>query len=212
MTTDPQAAVALAALTAAEEQLDPKSEAILDAARALLLKHGLRRTALSDIARAAGISDATLYRRFANRDQLLGTLLAREARALIARADEQVSKLYDPVERMVTAFLVFARFLRDHQLIQSLLDTDPETVLPMVTIQGAPLIAIGTHYITVEVKRAQDAGVQLTARPDQIAELFARIAHSLVLTRHTTLPLDDDEQTIAFARATLAPLFKQRGA
>ena len=53
---------------------DASTEAILDAALVEFDRHGIRRVALDDVARRAGVSRTTIYRRFANRDDLWGFL------------------------------------------------------------------------------------------------------------------------------------------
>jgi AcrR family transcriptional regulator len=195
-----------ASLALEPELLDDYAERILDAARAVLIEHGLRRTSLADIARAAGVSEATLYRRFATRDELLRTLVAREARGFIARVDERITSIEDPVEQLVVAFVTLAHALREHDLIQRLLVTDTELVLPLITTEGAPALALGRSYVFAQAKRLAESGVTLTADPEHLAELIVRIAHSLVLTPDTSLPIADDEQMAALARATLAPM------
>jgi AcrR family transcriptional regulator len=188
------------------EALDPYAERILEAARAVLIEHGLRRTSLADIAHAAGVSEATLYRRFANRDELLRKLVAREASGFIARVDERISSIDDPIERLVVAFVTLAHALREHDLVQRLLVTDPELVLPLITTHGAPALALGRKYVLGQAQRVAESGVTLTADPEQLAELIVRIAHSLVLTPDTTLPIADDEEMGRLARQTLAPM------
>lgn len=194
------------------EQLDPYAERILEAARRVLVEHGLRRTSLADIAAAAGVSDATLYRRFPNRDELLGALVAREAKAFIARVDEQVSAIEDPTDRLVAAFITLAHALREHDLVQRLLVTDPERLLPLLTTHGSPALSLGKQYVLAQAHRAVESGARLTADPEHVAELLVRIAHSLVLTPDTTLPLENDEQLDHLARATLAPMIMARPA
>ena len=44
---------------------------ILDAALVEFDRHGIRKVALDDVARRAGVSRTTIYRRFANRDDLV---------------------------------------------------------------------------------------------------------------------------------------------
>jgi AcrR family transcriptional regulator len=186
------------------EELDPYAERILAAARSLLVEHGLRRTSLADVAEAAGVSDATLYRRFPNRETLLQTLVAREARAFIAQVDEQISTIADPEERLVTAFTMLTRTLREHDLVQRLLVTDRDRVLPLLTTDGGGALAIGRQYVLSQARAAIEAGATLTAEPEHVAELLVRIAHSLVLTPDTTLPIDDQPALETLARATLA--------
>ena len=47
-------------------------------------RHGFRRVALDDVARRAGVSRTTIYRRFANRDELVAAVIERENVALFA--------------------------------------------------------------------------------------------------------------------------------
>ena len=59
-------------------------EAILDAALVEFERHGFRRVALDDVARRAGVSRTTIYRRFANQDELVAAVIERENVALFA--------------------------------------------------------------------------------------------------------------------------------
>ena len=52
-------------------------ERILAAARAVMLEHGLVRATTKEIARAAGVSEGTLYNYFANKQELFHTTLSR---------------------------------------------------------------------------------------------------------------------------------------
>jgi AcrR family transcriptional regulator len=188
----------------ATEQLDPYAERILDAARQLLSRYGLRRTSLADIADHAGVGRATLYRRFSNRDELLAALVAREATRLIARVDEQVAAHDNPQDRVVHGFVAFIHQLRDNDLLRNLTISDPDQLRPLLTSPAS--LALGRQYIAAQAARAQAEGAQLTADPDLIAELLARLAHSLALTPDSILPLNDDQQIAQLAQATLTPL------
>ncbi|MGH2970425.1 MAG: helix-turn-helix domain-containing protein, partial [Solirubrobacteraceae bacterium] len=57
---------------------EPAEDAVLDAARACVLAVGFRRTTFSDVARRAGVSRMTLYRRFPDLETLLSSLMTRE--------------------------------------------------------------------------------------------------------------------------------------
>lgn len=189
---------------AASEELDPYAERILDAARQLLSRYGLRRTSLADIADHAGVGRATLYRRFPNREALLGALIAREATGLIARVDEQIAPVESPQDRVVHGFLAFVHQLRANDLLGNLAMTDPDAVLPLLTSPAT--LALGRRFIAMQAARAQAVGAELTADPEQLAELLARLAQSMALTPDSILPLDDDQQLAQFAQATLTPL------
>ena len=53
-----------------KHQLDEQRTAILDAAEKLFLEAGIENTRMIDIAQQAGITRVTLYRYFANRDEV----------------------------------------------------------------------------------------------------------------------------------------------
>jgi AcrR family transcriptional regulator len=57
--------------------LEARREGILDAAQALILKHGLRGTSMEAIARQAGIAKPTLYAYFADKAAVFDALLVR---------------------------------------------------------------------------------------------------------------------------------------
>ena len=82
---------------------DSVTTAILDAAVIEFERHGFRRVALDDVARRAGISRMTIYRRFANRDELVTAVIDRENAVLFADiADighEAVDELADTILR-----------------------------------------------------------------------------------------------------------------
>ena len=54
------------------------NDAVLDAVRDCVLAVGVRRTTLTDVARRAGVSRMTLYRRWPDVRTLVGDLMTRE--------------------------------------------------------------------------------------------------------------------------------------
>ena len=185
---------------------DTYADRILDAARELFVRHGLRRTSLAQIADQAGVAPATLYRRFANREALLTALVIREADQVFVAVDAAVEEIDEPERALVASFLVFVRALRDHDLLQELLTLDRELVLRMLTTEGGGFLAVGRDYLARHLMRAQEQGANLTAEPPVLAEIFIRFAHSLILTADTILPLDDEPKLSELAQHTFARL------
>lgn len=84
---------------------DRTAAAILDAAAHAFSERG--NTNMADVAEAAGVSRATLYRYFADRDALLEALAARalgEAASRIAGAGLERAPVDEAIERVVRAF------------------------------------------------------------------------------------------------------------
>ncbi len=98
----------------------PATVAILDAALIEFERHGLRRVALDDVARRAGVSRTTIYRRFANRDELVAAVIERENVALFADIANELKSAGPQSNYYVEAFtLSILRFRRHHVLNQS---------------------------------------------------------------------------------------------
>jgi len=193
-------------LSAAEEPFDEYAERILDAARGQLVQFGLRRTSLEEIARAAEVGRATLFRRFPNRDALMSALASREAQRCIASVDAQVSSIDARREFLVAGALAVIREITSNALLQRLLQTDPEEMLPLLAGRGAPILAMGRAYIAVQLERLIDQGGVMSSDSQAIAEVLARLVLSLALNPETVLPLADEDALEALVGRTLAQL------
>jgi AcrR family transcriptional regulator len=75
-----------------ERLREATTQEILDAAEAELAEHGLAATAMSSIAKRAGVSVGTLYNYFEDKDVLLTTLLADRRKRFAALLDEALAK------------------------------------------------------------------------------------------------------------------------
>ncbi len=109
-------------------------EAILDAAVVEFERHGLRRVALDDVARGAGVSRTTIYRRFANRDELVAAVIERENTILFADiADElkQVGRQGDYGAYYVEAFTLSILRFRRHRVLHRLITDEPGLALAL---------------------------------------------------------------------------------
>ncbi len=125
-----------------------KKDTVLDAARDCVLAVGVRRTTLTDVARRAGVSRMTIYRRWPDVQSLVADLMTREWAEVVAG----VSPPDDggPVrQRTVAALVSGVRALREHPLFHKIMDVDPDVLLPYIlqrrgTTQDAMLRALET--------------------------------------------------------------------
>ena len=96
--------------------------AILDAALAEVLAHGIRRTTASDIARRCGIARQTLYRYWPDAQAVFAALVTRElVSALPAHAADPAD-----LDGTVALLVETADRIRRMPLVDRLRDTDPE--------------------------------------------------------------------------------------
>jgi AcrR family transcriptional regulator len=180
----------------------------LDAARQCLLSDGLRQTSLDDIAASAGVGRATLFRRFPNRRALLLALATREATAAINAVDQAVADIDDPMDFLEAGLIAVIHQITGNDLLQRLLVTDPDVVLPVASVEGSAILAMGREYIAGQLRRIEigDGNLQGPQAVQAMAEMLARLVLSLALNPVSVLPLDDDLRLGAFVRQTVAPL------
>jgi AcrR family transcriptional regulator len=122
-----------------------KKDAVLDATRDCVLAVGVRRTTLTDVARRAGVSRMTIYRRWPDVSTLVADLMTREWAGVVSRvAPPQAG----PVRSQAVAALVAGvGELRAHPLFHKIMEVDPDVLLPYIlqrrgTSQDAMLRAL----------------------------------------------------------------------
>lgn len=179
---------------------------ILDAAYDRMLQFGLRRTTVEDVARAAGIARITIYRRFANREELVRAVVLREASRVFGQVDAAVEGLESVDDQLVEGFAALLRAVRTHPLVIRLLATEIDLLLPVVTVEGGPVVAVARQYLAGHFRRAQNAGRMRRTDPEVVAELLVRITLSFLVTPDSCIPLDTDRQARTFARRFLVPV------
>jgi len=107
-------------------------DVLLDAARSCVLAVGVRRTTLAEIARTARVSRMTVYRRFPDVRSVLAALMTREFSGLLRTASEGGADAATSRDRLVLIAAAGVRALSTDPLFRTLLDVDPELVLPYI--------------------------------------------------------------------------------
>jgi AcrR family transcriptional regulator len=185
------------------EALDTRTR-ILDAAFRTVATHGLSRFTVDDVARAADVSRQTVYRYFDSKDALVVALVFREEEKFlegVREAHAQASSLEEAMER---ALLYCLRLAREHPLLDRLLESEPEVLLPYLTTRAGALIARGRSVVEELAAARSDVRPELVHRA---ADLATRAVISYVLT-----PGDDPPERIAreTARVLSSVLSKRR--
>jgi AcrR family transcriptional regulator len=190
------------------EPADDASERILTAATREVEDFGVRRFTIDDVARRVGVSRVTIYRYFPRKDRLIEAVLLRELRRFLDDIDEAVAP-YDTLEdRLVEGFVFALVRLRSHRLLNRLLRTEPELLLPHLTIRAAPVLAAAREFIAGFARReAEEGRLPLTEEDiEGVSELLARAVMSFVLTPESVLGLRTNAEIRRFAEHYLAPV------
>ena len=171
-------------------------------------EHGIRRTSMEDIARRAGVSRMTVFRRFASKQRLVEIVIARE----VHRGMQELDLLWEGAEtledRLVAGFEFAGRYVRGHPLFDRLLRSEPEVLLPPLTLDGGPVLELYRSLIAHRLKAEVNAGRAASTDIDGVAEVIARLAISLLLTRDGTITLDDPHSVRRLVNLTLLPMLQ----
>jgi TetR/AcrR family transcriptional regulator, repressor for uid operon len=169
-------------------------EAILAAARRVIVERGPGKFTMSTVAAAAGVSRPTLYRWFRTKDELLEALTAYEEELFDARLQAVIEAQRSPGRRLDAALRCLVTYL------DGLMGPDPIGADPGFAIQSlARSLAPQTASFVRLLGGAFDAvpAVRLGhLSREQAAELFLRLAYS-----HYLIPHPDPEVLLANLRS-----------
>ena len=101
-------------------------DALLDAARASIVALGWRRSTLTDVARRAGVSRMTIYRRWPDMQSLVADLMTREWSGISGEPPTTGSAR----ERLAVGVAATVAALRGNELFRTIVEVDPELLLP----------------------------------------------------------------------------------
>jgi AcrR family transcriptional regulator len=164
-------------------------ERIVDAAFGAVERFGLSRFTMDDVARMAGVARQSVYRYFDSRDALIVALVFREEEAFIEGVREAHSRHEDLGDATAEAIMFCLRAAREHPLLDRLLESEPDALLPYLTTRGGGVI--GRARAVIEELAAQRKGVN--------PELVHRTADLAVraIVSYTLTPSDDPPEDVA---------------
>jgi AcrR family transcriptional regulator len=175
-------------------------ERILEAAYACVARWGLSKTSVEDVANEADLSRSTLYRYFpGGRDELIGAVVGWEHDRFFTRLYEAVRDATS-LEEVMERGLTFAhRSIAEHEVLQRVLLTEPELLLPQLTVKNEGTVRLVAGFLTPYLERHPPAaGIAV----DEATEFLARMVLSYIAAPGRW-DLDDPDQVARLVRAEL---------
>lgn len=194
-----------ARLATPENDADDLDTRILDAALAEFETYGLRRVSVEDVAKRAGVARTTIYRRFTNKEQLLQAVILRECRRFLTAIAEATENLASPEDAVVEGFVVGLQSARTHPLMTRVLESEPEAVIPQLSMNGGAVMLAARDILADRLRRARPGDAE---DHNTVAEVLLRLAVSLLIVPGGGLALDDEEAIRAFARDYLTRMLR----
>ena len=152
---------------------------ILRATVACLGRYGIAKTTVDDAAREAGVARATVYRHFPDgKDQLISEAITWAVAQFFLELEQEVADAPDFATLMERAIRYAHRRVDEHEVLQKVLETEPERLLPQLT-QSAPLVqaTLGAYL----AERLADEPLRPGVDPEQAGDWLARMGLSFIL-------------------------------
>jgi AcrR family transcriptional regulator len=182
---------------------DQSTEAILDAALVEFDQHGIRRVALEDVARRAGLSRTTIYRRFANKDDLVSAVMDRENLRLFTDIAEELKSARPQSNYYVEAFTQAILRSRRHRVVNRMVLDEPALTLELARRH----YAAGVHRIEAALQVIFPRGFAERIGPQAVHELADNIWRyaMMAMLLPSSEPLETADDIRAFATKHFLP-------
>jgi AcrR family transcriptional regulator len=152
---------------------------ILEATYACIARSGLAKTTMEDAAREAGLSRATVYRHFpGGREELVREVIAWETARFFLRLAEAVAGTRDFAELLEEALLFAHEAVERHEVLQKVLQTEPERLLPTLTVESERIRVLITAFLVPYMH--SEPRLRPGIDPQQAADYVARMLLSWI--------------------------------
>lgn len=173
-----------------------QDDPLLDAARSTVLAVGVRRTTMSDVARRAGVSRQTAYRRHPDAASLMSSLMTREfARVLESARAAAAEERATGRARVSGGVAEGCRRLAAEPLFTRIVDVDPELLLPYVFERLGGVQKLVIAALAEDIRAGVRDGSIRGEDPGRLAAMVELLARGALLAAHAER--DDDLDTWA---------------
>ena len=177
---------------------DESGDRILDAAASCVLAYGVDRVTLAEIARRAGVSRPTIYRRWPDTRALLAALLTTRIVGVMRDVPSRGRGREALVERIVGV----AERLRHDEVVMSVFHTAPELAMVYIAERLGTSQQILIDAVAAELTVAQRDGSVRAGDPRQLAAMCLLITQSTIQSAQIVAPiLDADALAVELAHS-----------
>jgi len=165
-----------AAAASNDTKTTPVRERLLDAADGCLEQFGPQKTSMEDVARAASMSRATVYRYFENRDALLLGVASRQASSLAAEAINYLARFNTISDWLVEGLLFTLREIPNRPVFASLVTSLDSRASGSLFLGSTGLVKIGINVLRPMFANAKEQGLlRDDVDPEMLVEWLLRV-------------------------------------
>jgi AcrR family transcriptional regulator len=180
--------------------MEDTRQRIIEATYACVARWGVAKTTVEDAAREAEVSRATVYRYFpGGRDELIHDVVVWELFGFFGRLYDEVQGA-ESLEAVMERGIRFAhRSIQEHEVLQRVMQTEPETLLPTITVESNRIRAAIAGFL---VPYLHQHGLAPGVDPDEAGDFLARMVLSY-MGSPGRWDLDDPAQVSELVRGEL---------
>ncbi|MBM7832826.1 AcrR family transcriptional regulator [Agromyces cerinus] len=161
---------------------------MLDAAVELIAARGVGGVTVAEVARNAGVSRPTVYRRWTSADEIVRTALLRATVSLIEQFPEPAHSRGDIVRDVMR----FSELFRTDPLYGRLLEREPEVFTRYTLQRIGQSQRVILQWLATAIELAQQGGSVRAGAPSDLAVMLLLIAQSAILSHNTVSDLIDE--------------------
>lgn len=179
---------------------------IVEAASAEFVRTGVRRASIDRIARDAGVSRSTLYRRFPSKEALLTEVVLQFQRDFFVAMEDAVGHL-DPRQSVIEGFQVAIARARSSDLVKRIIADEPGIVDLIIGLDEPSVVTLVDQFSASIVDSLRAAGANMPDADLKLAgETMFRLIMSFALTSSHAIDIDDPGALRDYAAKFLAPM------
>jgi AcrR family transcriptional regulator len=182
---------------------------VLETAKAIYTNSDLGSVTMDEVAKAAGVGRATLYRHFRNRDDLVLAVIETEAVAIAGRVERKIRSVDSPAQHIIEGMVQAMDEINKSKLFRTLFQSGGSSIVNRLLFDTDRLTNIGLEIMLPVVQRAQQSGELNTGMSlDMLVEWIMRMLISLI-----TVPskqLNSKRAVREMLHATMLPVLEGR--
>jgi AcrR family transcriptional regulator len=155
---------------------------VLSGAYDCIARTGMAKTTVDDVAAESGVSRATIYRLFpGGKDELVRETVGWEMDRFFFQLGDELGQSSDFATFLEHALPLARRKLLGHAVLQKVLETEPERLNALITVQQHRVVGAIAAYFLPLLERDRAAGrIGDGFDLEQCAEYVARMSLSLI--------------------------------
>lgn len=159
---------------------DPGLDPYLDAAATCIVRHGMTRTSLGDIAKELGVSRTTVYRQVESIDNVVRLIAARELHRFQHTVPDALAGADGP-EGVVRVLAAIVTLAQQNPVLAKVLRDEPGILGELLAAQAVATFELVADTLTPTLEVAIAAGLIRNHDPVALAHWIARVCAGLIV-------------------------------